>query len=352
MKNHLINNHSNLSFMHYQITTQQTHPVLYSETAPPVLKKYAIPGARAIAGQGAFGNFLFQELPVMDTGTSVWYNNYVLQQEEVFSHRSLAPNLSLHFALSNHFSCNDDIGLSPRLHQGHFNLYYQPYVKNQVCMTPGRIYSLFSVYFSAVFLERWVPACPALAKLLQKAYQSEPAVLCPCNQVTSVEMGKTIHEILGTHSFTIGLPYYTSVKINELFFMVVDKVNHCPSTTQRRLHRGDVQRFSEMKEVLLKSMDRPLSLKQLSRQFGINVKKIKEVFKLLYEKSPFDFLLATRMEKAKELLRGTNLSIEDIGENVGYDNRHSFSKAFRKYAGQPPASYRKYKNETASQSFV
>jgi len=338
--------------MLYQITTQQTYPVLYSETAPVVLKKYALPGVRALSGQGAFGHFLFQELPVTDINTSVWYNNYVLQQEEVFSYHSYAPNLCLHFALSNHFSGTDENGRLTELHQGHFNLFYQPHVKTRVCMHPGRVYSLFSLYLSPAYLERWAPNCPAIARLLEQAARNVPAVLCDCEQVTSVEMGKVIHEILECTFLDKGLPYYISVKINDLFLMVVDKVNRCPSTQQRHLHREDIERFSELKAVLLKSMERPLSLKQLSRQFGVNVKKIKTVFKMLYEQSPFDFLFNTRMEKAKELLRDTDLCIEDIGESVGYDNRHSFSKAFKKYAGHPPASYRKYKNEDGKQSFV
>src|SRR5882724_5597572 len=86
-----------------------------------------------------------------------------------------------------------------------------------------------------------------------------------------------------------------------------------------------------------------MSLKELSRQFGLNIKKLKMGFKALYEKSPFDYLLVVRMEKAKELLVETDMSIEDIGESVGYSDKHSFSKAFKKYSGQPPASYRRDK---------
>ena len=338
--------------MLYQITSQQSHPVLYSETAPAVLKKYALPGSRALAGQGAFGHFLFQELPVTDTTTSVWYNNYVLQQDEIFNYHSYAPNLCLHFALSNHFSSEPETGPTLALHQGHFNLYYQPVVKNRVRMSPGRVYSLFSIYFSTAYLERWASCCPAIARLLEQAQQNKPVALCDCEQVTSVEMGKAIHEILESMFLGTGAPFYVSVKINELFLLVVDKVNRCPSTQQRQLHREDVARFSELREVLLKSIDHPLSLKELSRQFGLNVKKIKAGFKLLYEQSPFDMLLISRMEKAKTLLRDTDLSIEDIGENVGYDNRHSFSKAFKKYAGHPPASYRKYKGDGDQQSIL
>jgi len=329
--------------MLYQVTTQQACPVLYTETAPGPLKKYALAGSRAVAGQGSFGYFLFQELPVTETATSVWYNNYLLKQDEIFSHRSYGPNLCLHFALSNHFAGVYENGQAQTLHQGHFNLYYHPQHQGQVSMHPGRIYSLFSMYCSGAFLERWAPHSPALTRFMQKIKNNEPAVLCDCEQVTTVQMGKAIHEILDGSFMKAGLPYYISLKINELLIMVMDKVDHYPSTRQRQLHREDVERFTELKKVLLQSVEHPLSLNDLSRRFGLNVKKIKTGFKLLYETSPFDLLLDKRMERAKELLRESDLSIDDIGESVGYDNRHSFSKAFKKYAGHPPASYRKYK---------
>lgn len=335
--------------MLYQVITQPAHPVRYSEAAPAILKKYALPGARALAGQGSFGHYLFQQLPVTDIDTSVWYKNYLLEQEEVFSHQSYQPYLCLHFALSNHFSCVHESGEEMRLHQGHFNLYFYPQLKGRASMHPGRIYSLFSVYFSRTFLDKWTPHSPALSRFMQKVEAGEPAVLCDCDQVTTVQMGKAIHEALNSSYPAPGMSYYISLKINELLIMVLDKVNRYPSTRQQRLHREEVERFTQLKEVLLKSVDRPLSLKELSRQFGVNVKKIKTVFKLLYEQSPFDLLLVTRMEKAKELLRDTDLSIDDIGESVGYDNRHSFSKAFKKYAGHPPASYRKYQTEVKAE---
>jgi AraC-like DNA-binding protein len=215
-------------------------------------------------------------------------------------------------------------------------------------MHPGRIYSLLSIYCSAAFLEKWAPHSPALSRFMQKIKNHEPAVLCDCGQVTTVQMGKAIHEMLDSSFMQTCLPYYISLKINELLIMVMDKVDRCPSTQHRQLHREDVKRFIALKEVLLESVEHPLSLKDLSRRFGLNVKKIKTGFKLLYETSPFDLLLDKRMEKAKALLRESNLSIDDIGGSVGYDNRHSFSKAFKKYAGSPPASYRKYMAEPSN----
>lgn len=53
-----------------------------------------------------------------------------------------------------------------------------------------------------------------------------------------------------------------------------------------------------------------------------------------------DYLLKTRMEKAKELMLNPNKKIYEIALESGYDNIPYFSTAFRKYTGYSPSEYR------------
>lgn len=48
-----------------------------------------------------------------------------------------------------------------------------------------------------------------------------------------------------------------------------------------------------------------------------------------------------RMQKAKELLIGTNLKLYEIAQKVGYSDPKYFSRVFRETTGQLPADYRK-----------
>jgi len=53
------------------------------------------------------------------------------------------------------------------------------------------------------------------------------------------------------------------------------------------------------------------------------------------------YLNQLRVEKAEEMLKEMNdLSLEKIGKCVGYDNRRTFYKVFRKYTGKTPGQYR------------
>lgn len=54
---------------------------------------------------------------------------------------------------------------------------------------------------------------------------------------------------------------------------------------------------------------------------------------------PMEYLLAWRMALAKRFLRNQNLGVEQVAERVGYGSASTFSVAFARYAGMPPARY-------------
>jgi AraC-like DNA-binding protein len=54
---------------------------------------------------------------------------------------------------------------------------------------------------------------------------------------------------------------------------------------------------------------------------------------------PMEYLVAWRMALAKRLLSQRELGIDQVAERVGYGSASTFSVAFARYAGMPPARY-------------
>lgn len=52
-----------------------------------------------------------------------------------------------------------------------------------------------------------------------------------------------------------------------------------------------------------------------------------------------EYLVAWRMALAKRLLRERELGMDQVAERVGYGSASTFSTAFARYAGMPPARY-------------
>ena len=53
-----------------------------------------------------------------------------------------------------------------------------------------------------------------------------------------------------------------------------------------------------------------------------------------------EYLIGKRMEKAKELLRTTQMRSSEVAYRVGYRDPHYFSSTFKKMQGMTPREYR------------
>lgn len=67
----------------------------------------------------------------------------------------------------------------------------------------------------------------------------------------------------------------------------------------------------------------------------------KRVFKDHTGRTPHQYLMDIRLEKAKELLRRTENSIEDTARLCGFVNAGHFAVAFKRGTKLPPSEYRK-----------
>lgn len=63
-------------------------------------------------------------------------------------------------------------------------------------------------------------------------------------------------------------------------------------------------------------------------------------FKTKYGHSIYEYVLITRMEKAKALLLDPAMKIQQVGEKVGFSDNNYFSKAFRNFYGVSPSEFR------------
>ncbi|MGK0290653.1 MAG: transcriptional regulator GlxA family with amidase domain [bacterium] len=111
------------------------------------------------------------------------------------------------------------------------------------------------------------------------------------------------------------------------------------------------QQYHQDQEILLvqKWMDEHLAdqftLEQLAPQFGMSSRTFKRRFKAATGNPALLYLQTLRVESAKKLLESTQLSVEDITTQVGYEDSSSFMKLFKKMTGISPNAYRKkFKN--------
>jgi transcriptional regulator GlxA family with amidase domain len=86
--------------------------------------------------------------------------------------------------------------------------------------------------------------------------------------------------------------------------------------------------------------DLPLDVEQIARQACFSRYHFIRLFRQAFEQTPHQYLTHRRIERAKELLTSSRLTVTDVCFEVGFQSLGSFSSLFHKYVGHPPIAYR------------
>ncbi len=98
--------------------------------------------------------------------------------------------------------------------------------------------------------------------------------------------------------------------------------------------------LSLIKEYIDNNYYKAISLKELETLFFVNRFRLCKEFSEKYYISPLQYMHATRINKAKELLRQSSLKVHEIGYQVGYESSTQFINHFKKATGRTPQAYR------------
>lgn len=85
-----------------------------------------------------------------------------------------------------------------------------------------------------------------------------------------------------------------------------------------------------------------LTLEDMAQQASMSKYHFSRLFKETCGYSPHEFLILTRLNRAKHLLSTTDLPISHIAQEVGYQNATTFSSVFASRVGLSPTHFRSY----------
>lgn len=87
--------------------------------------------------------------------------------------------------------------------------------------------------------------------------------------------------------------------------------------------------------------DKQISLSDMADIAGMSPKYFCYFFKKMTRKTPVDYLVTYRVEKASRKLLSTDMSVTDIAFATGFNDLSYFIKTFKKLKGYTPADFRK-----------
>lgn len=95
-----------------------------------------------------------------------------------------------------------------------------------------------------------------------------------------------------------------------------------------------------------------VTIQYVSQEAALSPYHFIRLFCRLYKQTPHQYLIQRRIDRAKELLRMSELSITDICLEVGFESLGSFSTRFRKDTGLSPSEYRKNAAKQSPSAYV
>ncbi len=100
------------------------------------------------------------------------------------------------------------------------------------------------------------------------------------------------------------------------------------------------ERIAEAVQYIFRHYAEDISVQELADRAYLNNNYFSKLFTAQVGVTPQQLILHTRIEKAKELLRYTDLSVGEIAQTVGFTDPLYFSRAFKRYTGSAPTAFR------------
>ena len=83
-----------------------------------------------------------------------------------------------------------------------------------------------------------------------------------------------------------------------------------------------------------------INIEMIAAESNVSSTHFRNIFKEIYGMSPVKYIMDKRLEKATELLFYSNLNVNEIADQLGYNSTIYFDKIFKKKYGISPTEYR------------
>jgi transcriptional regulator GlxA family with amidase domain len=107
---------------------------------------------------------------------------------------------------------------------------------------------------------------------------------------------------------------------------------HIPATAPKMLTKAI--------SLLHANMENPISLQSLSDEVGASRRTLERLFLKFTGMTPSKYCKTQRLERSRDLLTHSNLTITDISLATGFRSASYFSSCFSKHFGTPPTTLR------------
>ena len=271
-------------------------------------------------------------------GIKMSYSESVFNEPVVLDWAGDTEMITMHFNLQGKISLlHKDMPGSFELAGNQHNMFYGREAAGQLKVEELRSRSFLIQLSRAAFLDIARDGNDAIKRFADMGEAGKPVAFSDANLNIDLNLQNCINAILR---------YNFAGKLQRMFFysktiemLVLQAESFDKTLNQQKAYLKkdyDKERILFARDYLIKNLDCPPTLTELSRIAGINEYKLKRGFKESFNQTVFEYLSEVRLETARIDLLERNKSITEIAFQLGYSSLQHFSAAFKKKFGVSP----------------
>lgn len=135
--------------------------------------------------------------------------------------------------------------------------------------------------------------------------------------------------------------FWLCANVQGVFRLLQEQIGQALRQLSEQKSQHEYRPILQAKQYIQQHYQEAVRLEDVSRAVGFNATYFSALFKKETGQNFMEYLTELRINKAKELLCGDALSVQDVAELVGYRDLKYFSRLFKKTTGVSPSDYKK-----------
>jgi AraC-like DNA-binding protein len=281
----------------------------------------------------------YREILDIEEGFSVVIGD-IKHLEDALMHRKAQNPLNFHFRLTGNSEIEVE-GKEPLVvHQQSLVLLLSPQgIEKSERFFRGEHEQSVTICCQPEFIARRFHDGGQLPKALRENLEGNTDHSIFASASLSVQMASAVRSLIENQFEQDLRRVHIEAKALELLVLSLSALLEVENRSERSLAQigeRDMARVEKVRAILDETFLEPPSITKLARKVGVNEAKLMHLFKQQVGETIFNYTQRLKMERAKELLETTDISVTEIAFDVGYEYSSNFTTAFRRHFGVTP----------------
>ncbi|MGE4514108.1 MAG: helix-turn-helix transcriptional regulator [Chryseobacterium sp.] len=155
----------------------------------------------------------------------------------------------------------------------------------------------------------------------------------------SPEMSDLVAELANLSTENILSQAFYRLKALELIYLLFSNLLKREKTEHHHLSNAEIDAVYLVRNTIESNLEKPLTKDELVKLSGMNELKLRRIFTQVFGKGIYEYYNHLRMQEAATLLRQGDLSVSEVGYQLGFSNLSYFGRLFEKHFGLKPKKW-------------